>query len=271
MKDQDCVHFLQWALPKMSMLWDGFRKVRRQVCRRITHRIDELSLGSFNNYRDFLTDNYSEWELLDSFCRITISRFYRDRQLFDYLIHNIFPELAQNKDNNCSHVRCLSIGCASGEEIYTVNLLWKIYIEDEYSIQLSSLAVDSSEAMLERGRKAIYSPGSVRDVPQEVLSIAFNRYGNEYLLKEDFKKGIIFQCRDIRLYEPPGLFHMIFCRNLVFTYFDEQLQIKILEIVIGHLVKGGVLIIGNKEGLPIIPDILERHPEKSTIYRKLSH
>jgi chemotaxis methyl-accepting protein methylase len=32
--DRDCVDFLRWALPQIGLRWEGFRKVRRQVCRR---------------------------------------------------------------------------------------------------------------------------------------------------------------------------------------------------------------------------------------------
>ncbi|MGR8981908.1 MAG: hypothetical protein ACU84H_17720, partial [Gammaproteobacteria bacterium] len=44
MKDEACVQFLQWALPQMQLRWQGFRKVRKQVCKRIGRRIAELGL-----------------------------------------------------------------------------------------------------------------------------------------------------------------------------------------------------------------------------------
>jgi chemotaxis protein methyltransferase CheR len=45
MRDEQCVRFLQWALPQLHMRWPGYRKVRRQVCRRIDRRIQELGLA----------------------------------------------------------------------------------------------------------------------------------------------------------------------------------------------------------------------------------
>ena len=44
MKDRDCIDFLQWSLPKLGMRWPGFRKVSRQVCRRIARRVSDLGL-----------------------------------------------------------------------------------------------------------------------------------------------------------------------------------------------------------------------------------
>ena len=44
--DTDCTAFLQWALPQIDLRWPGFRKVRRQVCRRLKARMREEALPS---------------------------------------------------------------------------------------------------------------------------------------------------------------------------------------------------------------------------------
>ena len=44
MKDEQCVRFLRWALPQLGMRWPGFRKVRKQVCKRIDRRLQDLGL-----------------------------------------------------------------------------------------------------------------------------------------------------------------------------------------------------------------------------------
>jgi chemotaxis protein methyltransferase CheR len=79
MSDSQCVVFLQWALPRLRVRWAGFRKVRRQVCRRVWRRARELGLADLVAYRAYLEEHPEEWALLDSMARITISRFYRDR------------------------------------------------------------------------------------------------------------------------------------------------------------------------------------------------
>ena len=60
MKDSDCVHFLQWALPRLRLRWSGFRRVRRQVCKRIARRLRELELSDLDAYRDYLAAKPSE-------------------------------------------------------------------------------------------------------------------------------------------------------------------------------------------------------------------
>jgi hypothetical protein len=80
MQDAECVALLRWALPRLGLRWPGFRKVRRQVCKRINRRIKELGLADVAAYREHLERVPEEWPRLDALCRITISRFYRDRR-----------------------------------------------------------------------------------------------------------------------------------------------------------------------------------------------
>jgi hypothetical protein len=61
MSDTDCVQFLQWALPRLRMRWPGFRKVRRQVCRRIERRTHELGLPDLVAYHRYLESQPAEW------------------------------------------------------------------------------------------------------------------------------------------------------------------------------------------------------------------
>src|SRR5687767_6728995 len=117
--DAQCVGFLQWALPHVRMRWEGFRRVRRQVCRRIERRRRELGLDGLPAYRLYLEQHPDEWPVLDSLCRVTISRFYRDRGVFAFLEGEVLPAVAQGavRDGRQA-LEAWSAGCASGEEPY---------------------------------------------------------------------------------------------------------------------------------------------------------
>lgn len=95
MSDSDCVAFLQWALPRMSLQWPGYRLVRAQVCKRIARRLKDLGLADLQVYRNRLERRPDEWQALAGLCTIPISRFYRDRGLFDFLGRHVLPSLAQ--------------------------------------------------------------------------------------------------------------------------------------------------------------------------------
>jgi chemotaxis methyl-accepting protein methylase len=92
--DRRCVEFLQWALPRLGLRWAGFRKVRRQVCRRLRSRLEQLELTDLDAYRVHLDAHPEEWSVLDSLTPITITRFYRDAEVFAALEHEVLPVLA---------------------------------------------------------------------------------------------------------------------------------------------------------------------------------
>jgi hypothetical protein len=87
-----------------------------EVCRRIERRCRELGLPNVADYRAFLETHPEEWSVLDSPCRISISRFYRDRGVFGSLRRKILPSLAELAGGGDRELRVWSAGCASGEE-----------------------------------------------------------------------------------------------------------------------------------------------------------
>ena len=167
MENHDCIRFLQWSLPILRMRWQGFRKVRGQVCKRIAERVQELGLADISAYRSFLENAPSEWAILDSFCHITISRFSRDREVFQFLEREVLPKLAgRSRSRGDGELRCWSIGCASGEEPYTLALLWTASLKSTFAdMEMKVIATDADRGMIERAKKGCYSPGSMRELP----------------------------------------------------------------------------------------------------------
>jgi chemotaxis protein methyltransferase CheR len=74
--------------------------------------------------------------------------------------------------------------------------------------------------------------------------------GGWYAIREIFKGDVEFVLQDIRLQVPEGSFHLVLCRNLCFTYFDEDLQKETLGRIMEKLVPGGILVVGRRESLP---------------------
>jgi len=252
MKNINCIAFLQDILPRLSLRWAGYRKVHGQVCKRITRRIRELHLANFLGYRSFLEENPSEWFFLKEFCRITISRFYRDRQVFMALEKQVLPQLAETapKPGN-KPLRCWSVGCASGEEPYTLALVWGIWLKPSHpEADIDILATDADAAVLKRAELADYPWSSVRELPEDLLKEGFSPSAGNYRLRPAFRDMVTFKNLDILDNFPEGPFHLLLCRNLVFTYFAESLQKDIFEKLEKCLLPGGFLVIGAHERLP---------------------
>lgn len=270
MKDCQCVEFLQWALPHMRMRWPGFRKVRRQVCKRIDRRIRELSLPDVSAYRDYLQRHADEWSVLDTFCRISISRFYRDRGVFEYLGSEMLRELAQAAvAAGDRQLECWSCGCASGEEVYTLKIVWRLCVEPRFGdLPLAITATDADALLLACAVRGCYSPGSLKDLPEAWRDIAFDRRDNLHCIRDEFRDGIRFLEQDVRVEQPAGPFHLILCRHLIFTYFDEPLQIELLGRLVDRLLPGGLLVTGKQEPLPCVHPQLAVSRPRMGVYRR---
>jgi len=250
-KDADCTAFLQWALPQLDMRWAGFRKVRGQVCKRLRRRMSDLGLEGFSAYRARLEADPQEWRIVDECCHITISRFFRDRAVFDALRKRVLPEIALRAEGEGREARCWSAGCASGEEPYTLKILWDLEVADGCpGVTLSIVATDIDEAMLRRAREGCFEAASLRELPPNLIAEAFSRVGDRFCVRPRHREGITFLPQDLRTEAPTGPFDLVLCRYVAFTYFAPPLQEKVLNRLLQQLQPHGYLVIGTHERLP---------------------
>jgi chemotaxis protein methyltransferase CheR len=265
-KDADCTEFLHWALPRLGMRWLGFRRVRRQVCKRLRRRIAELGLAELTAYKALLGTHPDEWTQLDALCRISISRFYRDQRVWRTLEREILPHLTERaRVRGETRLWIWSAGCASGEEPYTQALLFAFSHGGLTECTPEILATDSDPHLLERARRACYPASSLRDVPDSWRA-AFERFDDEHCLRAEYRTPVCFLRQDIRSALPENRFDLILCRNLVFTYFETSMQAAIARRLVERLVAGGRLLLGIYESLPEpVPMLVQERP---WLYRK---
>jgi chemotaxis protein methyltransferase CheR len=264
MRDADCVAFLQWALPRLGLRWAGFRKVRRQVCRRLARRLAELRLDDLDAYRKALRAIPDEWAALDRLCRVTISRFFRDRGVWRALAAEVLPLLAERAlTDGRRRLRAWSAGCASGEEPYSLSILWHRELAHRYpDLSLRIVASDRDPALLLRARRAIYPAGSLREASTLGYDSAFEPIDNEMRVRDEFRPAVDLVVLDLCGEPPNGLFDLLLCRNLPFTYYDAARQLAALRTLRSRLVPGGVLVIGSHERLPAMPDFRDENDRR---------
>ena len=251
MNDQDCVHFLQETLPQLHLNWHGFRRVRRQACKCLQRRLQQLQLPDLASYRQYLDRHQQEWDTLDGCYRITISRFYRDREIYRLLERKALPQLAaQAQDRGMPRIRVWSAGCGAGEEPYSLAILWVLSPNSAFRhIGLQILATDIDKDLLQRARLACYPYSSIRELPSDWRETAFSRDGNRFCLQPSYRHAVSFMQHDLRSAAPDGPFDLVLCRNLAFTYFDASLQWETGQRIASALRPGGLLVLGAHERL----------------------
>lgn len=212
--------------------------------------MQQLGCRDMESYLAELNNSYEVRQHCELLMTVSISRFFRDRALWQALENRLLPELIeQNKEK----IKVWSAGCACGEEVYSFKIVWDCLKKCFTHLpQLEILATDMNPTCLERGQKGIYPSSSLKEVQIEFRSIYFNskRGGKLYEVKPSLKKDIVWKIHHLLL-DPPGSdFHLIFLRNNLLTYYQDQLKIPALKKVLDSLAHFGLLIIGSHENLP---------------------
>jgi chemotaxis protein methyltransferase CheR len=173
--------------------------------------------------------------------------FFRDGHPFETLQRTVLPELVQLR----SSVRCLNIwsaACSSGQEAYSMAILLCHYFPALSGWNVRLIASDLSAAMLERGRRGVYSDLEVsRGLSPELLNRYFHEQENGWQIRDDIRRKVEF--RSINLSGPwPELppMDLVLLRN-VLIYFDVPTRQQILGRVRRVLQPDGYLLLGGAE------------------------
>ncbi len=260
--------FLKEVAPYFGLQWRLFQ--RRGVKRKVERRLAQLGLLDFETYLTRIEGDPSEQVYLSKILTVTISRFFRDREVFDAFEHSVFPEILRNREK--ADLKVWSIGCASGEEPYSLAILWKERFEKNFpEVRLSILATDIDEKMLRRADEGRYKKSSLREMPEKIIKKYFKQESGAYVLNASVKGGVEFQRHDILGEAPFSGMDIVFCRNLAFTYFSKESQIKVLRKLSSSLNEKGYLVVGKDESLPLVyPTLFVPVLHAQNIYQKFT-
>jgi chemotaxis protein methyltransferase CheR len=218
---------------------------------RLTKRIAALGLESFDAYLAYLDRDASGRELVTMIDVLTTNKtsFFREVQHFDYLRQRIVPHLRMVRQP----LRFWSAGCSSGEEPYTLAIVFCEEFPDVDRRDIRILATDISTRILAVARQAVYEQETLRDLPSKILQRYFTLVRQEPIPVYQVKEPVRAMVRLARLnlmekWPMVGPFEVIFCRN-VMIYFDKRTQEWLVQRFWDLLAPGGYLFIGHSESL----------------------
>ena len=173
--------------------------------------------------------------------------FFRDRSPFHLLSRHALPELAKKRQSN-KRIKIWSAGCSTGQEVYSLAML---FAEDPVQWRgwtIDILGTDVSSAVVDRARGGLYTQFEV----QRGLGINqtirwFEETGDGWRAVEDLRKPLRFQVHN--LLEPPphpGDFDIVLCRN-VLLYLTAEKRTLAFERIASSLAKDGWLMLGAGE------------------------
>jgi chemotaxis protein methyltransferase CheR len=150
-------------------------------------------------------------------------------------------------------------------------MLWRHTLAAQFpTLGARVVATDIDPHALRRAERGYYPASSLKDLPKEWRASAFVPTAEGFCLRPDYREAVTFVQQDIRETAPPGPFHLILCRYLVFTYFDDVLQRETLQRMTERLVPGGALVIGAVETLPEeVSGLASWSKRQLGVYRKI--
>ena len=258
--------FLKEACPPLDLEW---RKYRRRAARhRVEKRMEELGLPDFAAYLEWLRCDAAEAAGLAERMRITVSRFFRERERWETLRQIVLPRILLEKEPD-EALRIWSAGCCGGEEPYTLALLWLAHFHERHPGRpVEILGTDIDTISLERARLGIYEPGSVREIPRSLLHRYFRRENQLWYLDKRVKDMVRFAEWDLMHSPLPQEIDLVCCRYLVFTYYRGRRRLEAARRLWQALSPGGALIIARKEDIGTSAELFEPWPKADGVFRK---
>lgn len=229
----------------MGLAWKPHH--RKGVRRRCIRRMDLLRIRSWEAYLLKLRRDPAEMEMFAQLVHVTISRFFRNAEVFQCIEETVLPALIAAVKPG-SPLRVWSAGCANGEEPYSVIMIWEMRFRDRNTLVVD--AQDRNPDCIRRALQRRYEFGSLKEVPHHYLTRFFFSQGETWVLREAAARWVQFHLGDLESPPSPELYHMILCRNTTFTYGTLDAQRRVLGRLREHLVRSGHLVIGKKERLP---------------------
>ena len=231
--------------------WKGYRKVRKGVKKRIRRHMQELGCSTARDYLSIIAADDDQKKLTKSCLLVTISRFFRDRQMWEHLEKTIFPEFLHSDGDQ---FQFWSAGCACGEEAYSLSILWHRLLTDRSNqdTRLHILASDVNPVCIDRAQKGWFNKSSLKEVDPATLATYFKKIPgkHQYEVNADVRQFIRWQVNDLFSPISFGPFHIVMLRNNLLTYYRGKKRDDAFKNISNCLIPGGYMIIGSHEELP---------------------
>jgi len=218
------------------------------IGRRIERRMSVHQFDSLPRYVRYLQENPQEVELLYKELLIGVTNFFRDPGLFDFLKEKAIPQLLQDRPAGNS-VRVWNPGCSTGEETYSLAILFKECLEElrfQGGPAIQMFATDLDKDAIDKARLGTFSAGIVADVSPERLARFFVHEDEGYRIKKEVRDLVVFARQNLLVDPPFTKVDILCCRNLL-IYVNAETQQKLLPLMHYALNPGGLLILGTAE------------------------
>jgi two-component system CheB/CheR fusion protein len=264
--DQDFETLLDFLKRNRGFDFTGYKRSTLQ--RRVQKRMDAVGIDSYAVYLDFLEAEADEFKQLFDTLLINVTHFFRDEAPWQYLADHVLPVLIARTPSGVP-IRVWSAGCASGEEAYTLAILFAEALgADALRDRVKIYATDADEQALALARAASYTEQQVEGVPEALRNKYFEVTEGRLVFRKDLRRSVIFGRNDLVQDAPISRIDLLVCRNAL-MYFNAATQASVLERFHFALVDGGFLLLGRAETLLTNTNVFQPIDLKLRIFSKV--
>lgn len=199
---------------------------------------------SLDDYLNFASQNPVEHGFLISSLTIHTTYWFRESGHFE-TIEDYFT-----KERPIGKLRALSVGCSTGEEVYSLALVLDSIRKRNPGFDYEIIGMDIDPVSVDKGARAIYDARELSKIPRiyhdSVLLGSGKTAGMMTLSKEirDRVRFVVGNARSIPNFDHS--FDLALCRNML-IYFDEDSVNEIVASIASKLNPSGMMVLGHSE------------------------
>jgi len=241
---------------------------------RLQKRLKALGFSNYKTYIEYVfSDEGKKQELIHMIDVVTTNKtdFFRENQHFEALLDRLLPAIYQRQNYGMT-LKSWSAGCSSGEEPYTMAMVFSEFALNNPNFDFSVLGTDISSQILQIAANAIYKEEKVDIIPLSLKKRYLLRNKDKtkktVRITPELRRRVRFKRHNLmdEYYDIHESFDLIFCRN-VLIYFYRENQEKIINRLCQRLKPGGYFFLGHSESILNLNVPLRQ--VESTIYQRI--
>ena len=235
--------------------------------RRIERRMGIHQITKMPAYVRYLQENPQELELLFRELLIGVTSFFRDPAAWEQLREPAIPALLANRTPGHA-LRALVPGCATGEEAYSLAMVFKEAAESaKGNFALQIFATDLDRDAIDKARQGVFPHNITADVSPERLSRFFAKDEHGYRVRKEIREMVIFAPQNLIMDPTFTKLDILSCRNLL-IYLAPEVQKKLMPLFHYSLSAGGILFLGSAETIGVATDLFAPVSGKFRLFRR---
>ncbi|WP_242416698.1 CheR family methyltransferase [Sphingomonas panni] len=240
---------------------------RSTLVRRVERRMHVLGIDTGRAYLARIRSDAAECEALFRDLLINVTRFFRDADAFETLRTQVVEPLMADRQAD-EDIRVWVPGCSSGEEAYTIAMLFAEAARKSGSpLAVQIFATDIDEQMLSIAREGSYPAAAMADVPVELRERYTVPHAERFTIAAPIRDMIRFSSHSLVKDPPFSRIDLVSCRNLL-IYFDDRLQQAVLPLLHYALRPGGYLFLGPSESVGRFEHLFQPVDQQARLFER---